>query len=280
MSQPIHNQPPLSSLIFLGGMRSIAGFPFEHPLELMKITAQANPKDTSWQIIHNIVKEKGGVGFFDTCLTNFPRRLLREAVRWPVIGYTHELLMREFPETFTRESTNAKVVTGISVALFDSLLILPLEQLMAYRVKERERYLTFFQKKFTQDGISSLYRGLGVNVFRQGVVWTTLMTINHESKKRFDVLDQDKANPHLRQAVTSVLIAIGLITWGLPIDFVKTRIQMDADLQQMKLSSVVRQLVSRHGFSGFYAGALPVFVHTVFHATLGGYILDKIFASD
>lgn len=279
MTHPANNEPQFSSLIFLGVMRCIAGFPFEHPLELMKITAQANPKHTSWQIIRGIVKERGVFGFSDTLLTNFPRRVLREAVRWPVIGYTHEQLIRKFPETFTREGTNAKVVTGIFVALFDSLVILPLEQLMAYRVKERERYTTFFKKRFNQDGISSLYRGVRVNLFRQGVVWTTVMTINNESKKKFDLFDKDKAHPYLRQGITSVLIAMGLITWGLPVDFVKTRIQMDADLQQMKVSSVVRTLVRRHGFSGFYAGVLPVFVHTVFHATLGGIILDKVFDS-
>jgi hypothetical protein len=278
MTHP-NTESQLSGLIFLGALRSIAGFPFEHPLELMKIKAQADPKHTSWQIMNGIVKERGVFGFSDTILTNFPRRILREAIRWPVIGYTHEQLIRKFPEKFTREGTNAKVVTGISVALFDSLVVLPLEQLMAYRVKERERYATFFEKRFKREGMSSLYRGVPVNLFRQGVVWTTVMTINNESKKRFDRIDKDKAHPYLRQGISSVLIALGLITWGLPVDFVKTQIQMDPDLQQMKVSSVVRTLIRRYGFSGFYAGALPVFIHTVFHATLGGYILDEVFAS-
>lgn len=172
MAQPTANsESQLTSLIVLGAMRSIGGFPFEHPLELMKITAQANPKHTSWQIISAIVKEKGIFGFSDTILTNFPRRVLREAVRWPIIGYTHEQLIKKFPDTFTKEGTNAKIVTGISVALFDSLIILPLEQLMAYRVKERECYTTFFKKRFNQEGISSLYRGVGVNLLRQGILW-------------------------------------------------------------------------------------------------------------
>ena len=110
-------------------------------------------------------------------------------------------------------------------------------------------------------------------------MWTTLMTINNESKKRFDLFDKDRAYPYLRQGVTSVLVAMGLIIWGLPVDFIKTHIQMDTNLQNMKISSVARTLIRQHGFSGFYAGALPVFIHTVFHATLGGYILDKVFGS-
>lgn len=270
----------MQNLVFLGAMRSTAGFVLEHPLELVKITAQAQPKDSSWEVTKKIVKEKGIFGLSNTVLTNFPRRLLREVVRWPVIGYTHEKLIKQFPNTFTREGTNSKLVTGLSVALFDSLVILPLEQLMAYRVKEKERYSSFFKKRFIQEGMPSLYRGFGINLIRQGVVWATLMGINNEAKKRFDLFDKDKVHPYLRQGVTSVLIALGLIIWGLPVDFVKARIQMEPNLQKMKLSSVVQTLIRQHGFSAFYAGALPVFIHTVFHATLGGYILDAIFASD
>ena len=106
------------------------------------------------------------------------------------------------------------------------------------------------------------------------------MSINNEAKKRFDVYDKEKAHPYLRQGITSILIATGIIAWGLPIDFVKTRIQMDTEFQKMKITTVVRTLFQRHGISGFYAGKLPVFIHTVFHATLGGYILDRIFCSD
>lgn len=281
VAQPINNEPPLSRLIFLGVLRSACGFPLEHPLELIKVTAQAHPKYSIRQVINTIVKEKGVfLGFSNTILTNFPRRVLREAVRWPVIGYTHEQLITNFPGTFTREGTNAKVVTVLSVAAFDSLIKVPLEQLIAYRVKEKERYATFFKKRFAKDGICSLYQGVGVNLFRQGIVWTTLMVINSESKKKFDLYDKDKAHPYLRQGVTSVLIATGLITWALPVDFVKARIQMDTDLQKMNTSSVVRTLIRKYGFSGFYAGALSVFVHTVFHATLVGYVLDRTFTSN
>ena len=131
-------QPDLSSLIFLGALRSAAGFPLEHPLELMKVAAQAAPKQSTSEIVRSIVKESGISGFANTVMTNFPRRILREAVRWPVIGHTHSKLITKFPETFTKEGTNAKMVTGVSVAVFDSLVILPLEQLIAFRVKENK----------------------------------------------------------------------------------------------------------------------------------------------
>lgn len=283
MNHSVNNDQPLSHLIFLGALRSASGFPFEHPLELMKVEAQSTPKLSNREVINSIVGNKGLKGFggfTNTVLTNFPRRILRESVRWPVIGFTHEQLITRFPHTFTKEGTNSKVVTGVSVAMFDSLIILPIERLIAYRVKEKKSYSEFFRKIFAQDGIGSLYRGVKVNLIYRGVVWTTLMAVNNEAKRKFDIYDKEKAHPYIRQVFTSVLIAAGLITWGLPMDFVKTRIQMDANLQKMKASSVVQTLFRQHEFFGFYAGALPVFIHTIFHATLGGFILDKIFSSN
>lgn len=279
MVQPTQNDSTFH-LILLGMTRCVAGFPFEHPLQLWKISAHANPKLSSWQAVNNIVKEKGFFGFTNTMLMNFPRRVLKESVRWPAIAYSHERLILNFPNTFTRDGTKSKVATGISVAIFDSLFILPFEQLMAFRIKEQERYTNFLKKRFAKDGIWSFYQGLGANLIRQGVVWSTVLTINHESKKMFDKVDKEKEHPYLRQGVTSVLIAMGHVTCGLPIDFVKSRIQMDTELQKMKMTSAVRTLFRQFGISGFYAGALPVFIHTTFHASLGGVILDKIFSSN
>jgi len=275
MTQPMNQENQLPHLVFLGALRSAAGFPFEHPLELMKIEAQKHPQYSSGQVIDSIIKERGILGFSNTILPNFPRRILREAVRWPVIAYANEQLRKKFPGSFTKEGTADKVATGIALAIFNASIVLPFENLIAYRVKEQKSYASFFKER----GIRSLHRGFAVDLVYQSVLWSTFMSINHESKKAFDLWDKDKAHPYLRQGVTSVLIAVGINITALPINFVKTQIQMHKDLQEMKVSYVVQTLVRRHSFSGFYAGALPVFIHSVFHATLGGYILDKIFYS-
>lgn len=280
MSHSIQNDPSLSHLIMMGGLRSVAIFPFEHPLELWKISTQATPEFSSLKVVINIYKEKGFLGFTNTSLSNFPKRFTKEAIRWPVIGYTHKLLVEKCPEVFSKEGTNAKVVTGISVAIFSSVFILPFERLIAHRVKQKQPYLTLFTERSTKEGIFSLYRGFRVNLFREAVIWSSLMAINNETKKKFDLIDKKKSHPYLRQGLTSLFITMGMVTWGLPIDFVKARIQMDGDLQKKKISSIVRTLFGRHGISGFYAGALPVSIHTFLHASLGGIILDKIFASN
>lgn len=261
----------------MGALRSTAGFPFEHPLELLKLTSQANPTATTAQLVRDIVRKEGLLGFSKTTLTNFPRRVLREAVRWPVIGYTHEEIVNRFPRTFTREGTASKLLTGASIALFETAVILPLEQLMAFRVREGKNYSSFFKTRFSTEGVSSLYRGLSINLIRQSLLWCSVMGINNECKRAFDLFDTEKAHPYLRQGISSIFISIGLITWCLPVDFIKTRIQMDRELQGSKLTFVTKTLLKRHGFKGFYAGALPVFIHTIFHSILSGFILDSLF---
>jgi hypothetical protein len=277
MAQPVNGESQLS-LVLLGILRSLAGFPVEHSLELIKISAQARPEYSYRQIITEIVQDKGIFGFTNTSSINFSRRILKEVVRWPIISLTHKQLINRFPQTFTKEGTNSKVATGVFVALFNTLVIVPLDQLMVFRIAERERYFKFIERRFSQDGISSFYKGGVLDFSRQLMIWTTVMGVNSESKKKFDLFDKDKAHPYLRQGFASVLIAIG-ITAGLPVDFAKTRIQMDTKLQKMKIHSAIQALYRQYGIRGFYAGAKPIFIHSVFHATLSGYILDQIFDS-
>lgn len=221
------NAPTLFSLITIGARRSSAGFLFEHPLELLKLSAQANPNNSTIQVINRIITNEGFFGFTKTILTNFPRRILREAVRWPVIGFTHEHLVMRYPEIFTRNGIASKIFTGFSVAFFECAIILPIEQLMAYRVKEGEKYSTFFKSRFIKEGASSLYKGVLINLIRQGMLWSTVMGMNYECKRVFDLVDKKKNHPYLRQSFTSIFISLGLISWCLPIDFIKTRIQME-----------------------------------------------------
>lgn len=267
-------QPRLTNMIFLGMMRSLCGFPFEHPLELIKTTAQANPHFTLSQVIRSIVQERGLFGFSNTILASLPRRVLREAFRWPMLGYTHDVLVTRYPKVFTREGTSSKVVTGICVALFECIVIHPLDQLIIYRVSQKVAYGEFFRTRFSKSGVTSLYQGVSVNLLRQGLMWTTFMAIYQESNKRLE----GRCHPYVHQGLTSIFIGLGVVSWGLPLDFIKTRIQMDVSLQQKRLTEVVKDLYRQFGFRGFYSAAGPVFLHSILHATISSIGLKAIFS--
>jgi hypothetical protein len=275
MVHPVNNES-IFSLILLGIKRSSLGFVLEHPLELTKFLSQINPSLSTRQVIKNHVQSKGLFGFTDAIMVNFPRRALKESVRWPVMAFTHNHLVKKFPKVFTKEDNKSKIITAIFIASFNTLVLLPFEQLMAWRLKTEECYTSYLKKTVTENGLLSLYPAARINLIHQGILWATYMTVNNEAKRKFDLFDKEKAHPYFRQAVASIITAVCLIIFVSPVDFTKTWIQIDKDLQKLKISSVVKTLKGRHGLMGFYAGTPSNFIHTVFHATLSGYILDQI----
>lgn len=260
----------------LGLKRALMGFPAEHFLELVKISAQGNPYTRTSKIVSSIYQEKGVLGFTNTGLTNLPRRVLRETARWPVIDYTHRKLIHTYPHLFTQDGVSSKIATAAGVVFFDTAVLLPLEQLMSYRIKEKQPYRTFYKDRFAKDGIFSLYKSYKVNILRQGIVWGSFMPLNHLVKKKFDAIDQAHAHPYLRQGTTSITIATLATIVGLPVDFVKVRIQMDPNLQKMGIIQAIQTLFKECGARGFYAGREPVFLHAVLQATLKGIVADSI----
>ncbi len=274
LTYPVSREQDLSRMMILSSVRCMAGFPIEHSLELFKTTAQANPLLPIAKTILQITKEKGIFGFTNTLLTNLPRRVLREVVRWPIIGYARTTLSQDFPHYFPKNGLAVDFLACSSGVFFDCAFILPLEQLIAYRVKENERYASFFKNRQIHEIIRNLYCGVGMNLVRQYVFCATYLMLNNETKKEFDVWDKERAHPFLRQGVTSMIIAAGIVAWGLPFDFVKSRVMMDGNLQKMKTTLAIRCLYRQFGFLGFYAGALPTFLHSTFHATTLMYTME------
>ena len=148
----------------LGLCRATLMFPLEHFVDMTKLASQKSSQFSSWKVISDIYKERGFRGFIEGALPNYPRRAVRDTLRWPVIGYSYNLLTSKFPETFPEKSTTSFVFSGLAAAGFDSLVLGPLEQLMAYRIKEKTSYIKFFQKRVLQEGVVSLYRGVSVNL--------------------------------------------------------------------------------------------------------------------
>lgn len=259
----------------LGFFRASLMFPLEHFVDMTKVSAQKSPHLSSWKVIGDIYREKALRGFLEGARVNFPRRVLRDTVRWPVVGYSYHLLTKNFPEVFPEKSTVSSVFSGIAAAAFDSLVLGPLELLMAYRIKENKQYTEFFQKKILQQGISSLYRGAGLNLAYRSSVWSMYMGVNSEMNKQFSSLDEAKLLPYTREVTSAVISSTALIATLLPLDFIKTHIQMDSTLQGKKTALVAKTLFKRHGLSGFYAGASILWVNNIVY----GLVFQKVVAN-
>lgn len=265
-------------VLYLTISRCFFVFWLEHPLEFVKGVCQSRPNDTTIKVVKSVYSDAGFKGFYNTCGTNFPRRLIKESFRWPLIHWTHKHLISRYPKYFQVESVNSKIATATVVALFNSVFVLPIERLMNYRIKENKRYRDFF-KVVKEQGVVSFHQGFKVNMIREISVWGSFFVTNHLVKAEFDKIDQDQKHPYLRQFLTSNIVGGVVVGCCLPIDFVKTRIQMDLSLQSMKTSKVVETLYRQYKIKGFYSGGVISYIHTLFHATICGLVVDKIFSS-
>lgn len=260
----------------LGIIRGLAGFPIEHPLEVAKVSAQAQPLSTSKEVISRIYYQRGVLGFANTFLPNFPRKVIRESARWMIIDFSHRILTDSFPSSFAKNEISIKILTGTSLAFFDSCFLLPFEQLIAYRIKENEPYRTFYQNRIKKEGIGTLYRGFQANLMRQGVAWSIFLPMNYQLKKTLQACDNQNEHPYLRQAAASVIIGTTLAVVGLPTDFVKVRLQMDNDLQNIRFTEAIKRLFQKYRVKGFYSGFAPALICTIFQSTIKGVIADAL----
>lgn len=252
-------------------------FPLEHTLELIKGSAQANPQLSSWKIIRQIYEKNGLKGFANTASITYPKRLLRETSRVFVIGNSHDYFIHRYPHIFKRNEINIKFVSVVMSTLFKASFIVPLEQLISFKIKEKKPYSEFFRERFAQDGISSLYKGWRVDLINQLAIWTILMGVDHYTKKNFDRYAPEDTHPYLRQGLTSVAVTASIVAPVLPINFIKTRIQMDRELQNKSIATVTKTLFRAFGMRGFYSGVGPVLINTLLYATFYGKIFDNFY---
>lgn len=260
-------------------MRCIAGFPFEHPLEVAKIKNQGLPFNTASQVIKCIYLQRGFKGFYDGALPNLGKRCFKESYRWPAVALFHSFWDYILPEKAKLEGAGTKLATAGCIAGIETFIVLPLERLVVSKVNE-EGYINFFKRQFSKEGIPSLYHGVTAAFFRHLIVWSTFMITNHYVKREFKRLDPNQQHPIFGLIIANLVIAANLTILGLPMDFIKTQVQMNKELQKMRIHQVMMTLLKKNGIRGFYAGAIFTFLHTNIHALLAGTLLDRITSTE
>jgi hypothetical protein len=225
------------------------------------------------------MRNKGWKGFAETSFPNASAQIIKESLRWPVISVIYQTLLNYSPEMFPKGSTNSMVATGLLTAVFNSSFLLPFEFLISHRIKTGQSYPQFFLGEFKKEGIRSLYPGVKIHFIRQCISWTLFMGMNNEFLKLRQVYDADNAHPHLYHLLSSSAIASVGVGIGLPLDFVKTRFQMDASLRHLTIQAATRNLFRQFGITGFYAGGPIVLIHTMFQALIKAKLLDIVVGS-
>lgn len=111
-------------------------------------------------------------------------------------------------------------------------------------IKYTNIYQTFYTI-FKSEGISPFYRGLIPTILRQSMNQGANFTIFHTLKQNTDI------SPFILGAISG---SIGPILNN-PIDVIKTRMQ--ASNASISISRVIKEIVDKHGITGFYKGLGP-----------------------
>ena len=163
----------------VGILRGIVGFPIEQPLESIKTQWQANPSlKHEWEVSKNIYGRKGMMGFYAGSLPNFTRMFLKNIYRYP--------LMITLPHFFEQRLVGAdnrktsKMLTGFSIALFESFVTCPIERAKVYFMTEETAQRGGTKRLLAERGASSglareLFRGFTPLLTRQTVAWVSFL---------------------------------------------------------------------------------------------------------
>ncbi|CAF2031413.1 unnamed protein product [Rotaria magnacalcarata] len=266
----------------IGVSRTIGGLPLEHPLDTIRTRWQANPTSSSnsWQVAHEIYVSKGFLGFYSGAIPNTTRRAVKQTYRWPMMlffpqFYHDHVLSHRLQKQYPRLP---KILTGLSIANFEILVINPLERLKVWLMTSPTRIslLEFFQRRSdTRDIIRELYRGTSAVFFRQNISWVTFLYTDELIKAKLRNYKQCQDLNHVDLFVAGMLV--GLVNTGaiMPFDYVKTQKQKFYQNND-SLMHIFRMTLKQEGITRFYVGWKVYLIQYAIVAILTVNVLEQL----
>ena len=266
----------------IGVSRTIGGLPLEHPLDTIRTRWQANPtySRNALEVVREIYKSKGLLGFYSGAIPNTTRRAVKQTYRWPMMlffpsFYRDRLLPSPIQQRYPRLP---KILTGLSIANFEILVINPLERLKVWLMTSPERIslLEFFRQRLnTGDVVRELYRGTSAVFYRQNVSWVTFLYVDELTKTKFREYKQNQDLTHLDLFAAGMIV--GLVNTGamMPFDYVKTQKQKFFQNNQ-SMFEIFKTTLKQEGITRFYVGWKVYLVQYAIVAILTVNVLDKL----
>lgn len=266
----------------IGVSRTIGGLPLEHPLDTIRTRWQANPANSSsaFQVARDIYKSKGALGFYSGAIPNTTRRAVKQTYRWPMMlffpnFYKDRVLSDRIQKQYPRLP---KILTGLSIANFEILVINPLERLKVWLMTSPTRIslLEFFHRRAdARDAIRELYRGTSAVFYRQNVSWVTFLYTDELTKAKFRQYKGTQDLTHIDLFAAGMIV--GLVNTGamMPFDYVKTQKQKFYQNNESMLN-IFKTTMKEEGIARFYVGWRVYLVQYAIVAILTVNVLDKL----
>ena len=278
--------------IVAGGVAGSLGTIFGVPFDMVKVRMQSFPlKYTSaWQTFKLTVKEEGFLGVYRGSSVPITSQVFINALAFSGDGFASKMLEPELKKGESMSTLNS-YLSGCFGGLCQCIVLAPtdlikcrlqVDDAAGFAKRKYNGVMDCVVKTVKMDGISGLFRGMGVCAIREvpslGFYFATYKTCKHQLQQYID--------PH-----SSALIAGGIAgsaSWFciFPIDIIKTNIQVaplgsvDAELGTIAMG---KKLLKERGFRFFYRGlgvtlmrAFPVNAITFwFYEMFGNAMLER-----
>ncbi|CAD8118367.1 unnamed protein product [Paramecium sonneborni] len=233
----------------IGAFRVAVTLPLEHVLDRIKTYKQSRQEITYLQSFKEIKGARGYIGLYDGFYPNFLRSMLKQYYRWPMM-----IFIPSFLKKIINDQSLNKILTGISIAIFESCIITPFERLKILKMTNLTvgfgylKYITFDQ----------IYVGFGILTTRQIVSWTNYLYWDHKIRYALKK-DVSESLSFCDILIASSLTSVLNIAAVHPFDTIKTLVQMEGkqgEIYNKKISviEICKQIFTKYGISGLYAG--------------------------
>jgi hypothetical protein len=264
----------------VGVSRTFGGLPIEHPLDTIRTRWQANPtkSSNSLSVAREIYRSKGLIGFHSGALPNTTRRAIKQTYRWPMMlffpsVYREHILSKPMQQKYPRLP---KILTGLSIANFEIIVINPLERLKVWLMTSPTWISIFeFFKQAKNNITRELYRGASAVFWRQNVSWVTFLYMDELTKNKFREYKQTNDLSYVDLFISGMIVGLVNSAAMMPFDYIKTQKQKFFQ-NDKSMIEIFKMTLKNDGIARFYVGWKIYLVQYAIVAILSVNVLDKL----
>jgi len=268
-----------------GVARGLAGFPLEHPFDLVKTRLQAQPQVSlsGMRTARDIYRKDGFTGFYTGGMPNATRAAVKQAYRYPLMFALPRAFESILPPDVDRKNPAVKkALTGVTIAGLETYVLTPLERLKVYLMTAESNkshlLLKFFQENKNKVR-KELFRGLNALMPKQMVSWTTFLVADDKIKRSvhgWTGVPQKEELPFVPLMLAGTAVGVVNSAASLPFDCVKTHLQMYNHMETPTLRSAFQSIYQQSGVMGFYRGWQTRMTQYILHSVFTVTIMERL----
>jgi len=240
-----------------------------HFLGVLCVRKQLSPPTATYpQIIQDLVAESGWLGAFYRGFVPWGTILCAKGL--PVLFIQSEVMHRA--RLAGLERTKAEALGGVLGGIGQGILVTPLNRLRVSVISDQKLNamgpLRGMQEVIRQQGIGSLFNGIGPTVTRRGCDWGLRFYGSVLAEQYLDrfFLQEEGTAPSLAHRVASGFLGGALSALTHPIDCIVVNCQRPAATGvKMDAFTVVKQMYSERGIGAFSQGLLVKILDNGYH---------------